>query len=521
MFSTVTPFIVLLIVSAGFSYYIRIAAKARSWRVEDFFQAGRNIGISLFTETTWGSNFAFGNSIFYAAWLGYTMGLSALWVQLLWGVGMTAYALLLPRLIAFTENHTLHGFLGWIYGPESRITASIVSVIGLLICFGFEMTFAAQYFARVTSTEKLEWLVVVMGALFVCAFCSIGGFKANSLTDRLSNRFGLLALLSLFGVMLARYHAQLLPALTPASILASATDFSSVTGIYLAGLAFFSLFNIVDMTNWQTVSANSLTTDNADASRVRRVQMRRAMLGAAVRFLIAPVLIGTLIGYFIKVLGQGTKDQSAFMFKLVTDLFPPSSLISIVLVGVITFAFLATSLSGIDSWLLASAQTFSWDLFDYKRLKAVNFNIRELAPEIHEKITRRARWILTILGVFGASVTYYVSKYLWGDLFSLQFVIFGGGLAMLPPLLYGLLHGKAVSSKFLRIAAIAAIIGGYGSALALFAYSLSVRNSDLVSPLPLVSLGVSTVIFLVGLAPTAGALVWRWLGNRTVHGNSL
>lgn len=111
--NSLTPLVILFTTAAGFGVYFHIAQKRRSSRVDQFFQAGRNIGIPLFMQTTWGSSFAFGNSIFYALWLGYTMGLSALWLQALWGLGMTAYAWLLPRLIPHTENHTLHGFLGF------------------------------------------------------------------------------------------------------------------------------------------------------------------------------------------------------------------------------------------------------------------------------------------------------------------------------------------------------------------------------------------------------------------------
>lgn len=245
----------------GFAYYILLAQKRKSSRVDEFFVAGRNIGLPLFTQTTWGSSFAFGNSIFYAVWLGYTIGLSALWIQAVWAIGMVCYALLLPRLIGFTENYTLHGFLGSLYGPWCRVTASLVSVLGLLILLGFEVSFVAQYFAQVTNLQRVEWLVVLATATFIATFCSIGGFKANTVTDRLSNYIAVGAMLVLLMLMIFQNGSQLATGFSRSAIWNSATDFSSQNAIYLTGLAFFALFNIVDMSNWQNVSANSLNVD--------------------------------------------------------------------------------------------------------------------------------------------------------------------------------------------------------------------------------------------------------------------
>jgi Na+/pantothenate symporter len=493
-----TSLIVLLVTALGFAYYVSLAQKRKSSRVEEFFQAGRNIGVPLFTQTTWGSSFAFGNSIFYAAWLGYTMGLSALWIQGLWALGMCCYALLIPRLIVFTENHTLHGFLGSRYGATCRIAASLVSVVGLLICLGFEISFAAQYFARATNIRPLEWLVVAIAATFVATFCSIGGFRANSVTDRLSNYLAFTALVTVLGAVVWRYREQLGTAFTPSVLWASATDFSQSSGPFLGGLACFALFNVVDMTNWQTVSSNSLDDALTSASVEQRRKMRRAMFRAAGLFLVAPVILGTLIGYVLRVVKQGTEDQANFMWKLVSDVLPSDPILATIGLSLLTFAFMASSLAGTDSWLLATGQTLSWDLFDYKKFKSRGFRPAHFSDETHDKITSRARWILMVVGVIGACVVYYVSTYVWKDIFQLQFVIFGGGLAMLPPLLHGI-FSKNPPPLIVSVAAVGSIIVGYASAIGLFSYSLYTHDADIVSPLPMVSLGVSAAIFYGGL----------------------
>jgi Na+/proline symporter len=99
MLSLYTPLIIFAVTAIGFTFYIFLAQRRRTSRVGQFYLGGRNIGLPLFTQTTWGNSFAFGNSIFYAVWLGYTLGLSALWLQALWAVDMICYALLLPQLI--------------------------------------------------------------------------------------------------------------------------------------------------------------------------------------------------------------------------------------------------------------------------------------------------------------------------------------------------------------------------------------------------------------------------------------
>ncbi|MDQ2977106.1 MAG: hypothetical protein M3R69_17055 [Acidobacteriota bacterium] len=497
--STLTALLVLCVTGLGFGYYVVIAQKRKSSRVEEFFVAGRNIGYALFTQTTWGSSFAFGNSIFYAVWLGYSIGLSALWIQGLWAIGMICYALLLPRLIVFTEHHTLHGFLGSIYGRWCRIVASLVSVIGLLILLGFEESFVAQYFAQVTNLQNVEWLVVLAFATFVATFCSIGGFKANTVTDRLSNLIACVALLGMVVLMISKNGTQLATGFSAAALWNSATDFSSQSAIYLTGLGFFALFNIVDMTNWQSVSANSLNVDPGDAGREQRRQMRWAMLKATGYFLLAPVLVGTLLGYMLRILKQGTDDQALFMSQLVHGLLPTNPVFAAAILAIVTFAFMASSLAGTDSWLLASTQTLSWDLIDFKKFEAAGFRASKLSDSSHEEITRHGRLILMIVGIGGACIIYYISKYVWKEVFALQFVIFGGGLAMLPSLLFGIFKGNPSKSRIISASAVVSIAAGYGSALCLFIYSLVKQNPDLVSPLPMVALGIASVIFLGGL----------------------
>jgi Na+/proline symporter len=494
---TYTPFIILLVTVLGFGLYIRIAQKRKSTRIEDFFVAGRNIGTPLFTQTTWGSSFAFGNSIFYAIWLGYSMGLSALWVQALWALGMSAYAMLLPRLIGYTEHFTLHGFLGSTYGSACRVISSLVSMIGLMICLGFEISFAGQYFSQVTGIENMEWLIVLGMAVFAATFSSIGGFKANTATDRITNGLCVGALCLVLLALVTNYH--LLDTVTSAGVMSSLTDFSSTSSTFLVGLAFFSLFNIVDMSNWQNVSANSLNIDSTPESLTQRRKMRGAMFKAAGLFLLAPVILGTLIGYGLKLATLGTMDQAHFMSNIIASVFPVGSILIALLLGFVTFAFMAACLSGSDSWLLAVTQTLSWDLIDHKKLKAVNFRPKELGDAENARVTRRASLAILVVGVAGTGMIYYVSKYIWDQVFALQFVIFGGALAMLPSLLYGIFKGNPSRSGWIAGGAVCSIVGGYGTALFLFGKSVLAANPSLVEPVPMYALGVSLAIFLVGL----------------------
>lgn len=497
--TTFGPLLVLAVTALGFAWYFKIAQKQQSSKVDRFFQAGRNIGIPLFTQTTWGSSFAFGNSIFYGLWLGYSMGLSALWLQVLWAVGMAVYAWILPRLIPYTENHTLHGFLGSQYGNRCRVVASVVSVTGLIILLGFELSFAAQYFAQVTGVTNLEWLIVLVAAVFFATFCSIGGFQANSRTDRLSNHFALAALVMLIVVTVARNWTALGPAFTSSALSTSLSNMSSQSGLAITGIAFFALFNIVDMTNWQTVSANSLTAGSTSAGRSQQRQMQRAMLRAAGLFLIAPVLTATTLGYMVKHLGLGTNDQAQFMSHFVSGLLDDQGIAGALLLALVSFAFVASSLSGVDSWMLATAQTISWDLIDYDTFKERGFNVARFDDATHERVTRRARIALLIIGIGGACGVYIVSKFVWNRVFELQFVIFGGGLAMLPAIAYALFRGSGSASTVTSTAAFYSIVGGYGSAIALFITSLLTKDSRLVEPLPVVSLIVATVILGIGL----------------------
>ena len=494
--------IILTICAVGFGWYMSVARKRKSSKVEEFFVAGRNIGVPLFAQTSWGSSFAFGNSIFYAAWLGYTMGLSALWLQGLWAIGMCCYALLLPRLIPFTGNYTLHGFLGSQYGRWCRWIASVVSVIGLTILLGFEVSFAAQYFTRITGLIHFEWIVVVVAATFFATFCSIGGFKANSITDRISNYLGASTLILLIVVLSIKNRGPISAAISSADMKASLFDFSSAAPLFVAGLAFFSLFNIVDMTNWQTVSANSLNSEHGPDAMVKRRSMRNAMFLAAALFIIAPVLTGTWLGFLLRILKTGTDDQASFMYVLVRQVFDSGTVGGVLMIALITFAFMASSLAGIDSWILASTQTLSWDIVEYERFKSVEFQATRFDNATHEAITKRARLILYCVGIGGTVLVYAVSK-IWNNIFALQFIIFGGGLSMLPALLWGLFRGNRAGSRILSVGAVTSIGAGYVSAVLLFVISVLNKTPAMVDPLPLISLGVASAVFGIAIGCNA------------------
>lgn len=486
---------ILLTVTIGFFIYIKIAFRAQTGKIEKFFLAGRNIGQSLFINASWGTNFAFANSIFYAFWLTYTIGLVALWVQTLWAVGICLYALILPKLIRHTEHYTLHGYLGSLFGSKTRVMASIVSMTGLLICLGFEISFVSMFLAQVLGLKDFQFLVVALFAGFIATFCSIGGFQANVITDKISNRIMIVGMLIL--LVLSFLHNNFEWSMLQAGTLwKSFSDTSNTSVGLLLGLAFFSLYNFIDMTNWQNISANSLKDNEIRHTRI----MQFALVKSALRFLAMPVFIGSMIGYFLRTMMPGITDQSVFMSQVVSGLMPHIPIFAALILGFLTFGFLASSLAGADSWLMASVQTLSWDLVDYKKFKRANFKAVAMDAGLHERVTKRAKYMLLILGFGGTMIVYGISVF-WGDIFSLQFIIFGAGLSMIPSLLYGLLiHEKWPQQFDLSYIAFFSILTGYTVSVLIFIISAVYKNGDIVNWVPVEALGCSLGIFWLGYA---------------------
>ena len=141
----ITQILVLTILCLGFYFYIKIANQNKSTEINGFFLGGRNVSNSLFEHATWGTSFALNNGIYWGIYFGYTAGLSSLWINCTWALGFLGVSYLIPKLINPTSKYTIHGYLGSIYGKNTRIIASIATATALILNMGSEIVFASLF----------------------------------------------------------------------------------------------------------------------------------------------------------------------------------------------------------------------------------------------------------------------------------------------------------------------------------------------------------------------------------------
>ncbi len=496
--------IALGIVVLGFLFFIRVAWKGRegSSRIEKFFVGGRNIGVPLYKHATWGTSFAFGNGIFYFVWLGYTMGLFAIWTQVPWCLGFLGLAWILPKIIPETERYTLHGFLGSLFGDKTRRMASIASLIGFLLNLGFEISFGAIVLSALLGMQKLEVIIVLVTAIFAAAYCNIGGYNANVRTDKWQNWFGVFALIFLFFLLLIlktsdRWNFIPTEILNPSIIFKSLFDYSQTSLPFFLGIVVFSFFfQFVDMTNWQNISANSFVSQSESEQKIQIRRMRLALVKAAIWIFFFPGIFGVLLGYLLK--GTEGLTQDTIMVKLILGVIPGEGVIYALVLGLLTAALIATSLSTADSWLIACSQTLSWDNIDYETLKKVNFDVTKLDESVHKRITSKARNLLFVLALIPTGVFYVLSK-VWGKVFEFQFIMFSTPLSLFPILMYGLYlrYKKRAPSLALSRSAFFSVLAGLGGALFVFFYSFF-KPVDTYTWTPIVTLVISAIALSIG-----------------------
>lgn len=490
---------VLLTLFIGLLFYYQLAIKRQIPKIDEFFLAGRNIGKQLFVNSTWSNSLGFGNSMFVAIWAGYSWGLAGIWIQGIWALGMVLYGYIIPKIATYTGKYTLHGYLGATYGTPVRYLTASVSLLGLLVCIGFELTFFGEFFATILGSLTNSIVAVLLFAAIIATFCSIGGYKGNVALDRICNIFACLSL-SLFLIALVAYNPDILSVIsnTSSSDLALKFAIPNMRESELVGFSVFTLFQLIDMTNWQTVSANSLP-EGEEGKKKHFQEMKKAIRKSALRFMLFPAIIGTLIGFYFHHISPDV-SQSDVMVSSVKASLPANLTIKTIMLCLLIFGFLSSSLACTNSWLLASVQTLSWDIIEHKKLNRVDFQVHRLPSEIHEKIISRGKMLIYLVGAGGTALIYGIYKY-WDAIFSLQFMMFGAGLAMLPAFIFGVVIKRTdkLQSKTMRLAGFYSILTGSFSALALFIYSYWTKNSDITGLIPPVVLILSLVIFSLGI----------------------
>ena len=368
--------------------------------------------VELLVSTSFGAN-----SILYAVWLGYLMGMWAMIIHFAWC--MSFY--LLSKFSKQIYTHTsIHDFLSCHFGSIAKKVAAICSCIGLLYFAGWEIAIAKSGLDSFTMTSEMgkSWVWSVLLLVMICIallYTVIGGQRANGYVNLIMNRIKAVLLVAIgLGIFytLSNYNQFSYDILIP--------DFTdALKSIGLTGLITNIFINIswqfVDNSSWQIISSGRDAGIGTISASLKRTGLQifliyavETFLGASLRGISGLDSDNVLSGIVYIIGGQG----------------------NIFFVLCIVILLLLSMMSLIDGMSLSVAQTIMVDL---------NFGeiIKKIKPNCQSGI-QTARIITLFLGALAAWGIQFVLAGFGKSIFDFVYVFTIVQLSLIGPIIMGL-----------------------------------------------------------------------------------
>jgi len=396
-------------------------------KISDFLLAGRRLRTTEIVSLLLSSSFGL-NAIFYAAWLGYSIGAWALLIQCAWSVPVARH---------FTSISSLHEFLGQQYGYKTKLLASLCSLVGIIYFIAWEVNINV---ATVTPLLPDHTGMFVIG---LCAFAAITytllfGMRGNAFIDKYINLIKLVTLLAITSV--AMFHFLKLPSDVIYPSIFPSFD-KVIANLGLVGLITNIVFNLawqfVDNSSWQSIIGGS---EFSKGSTSRNLKYGGLMIFLTVN------LVSTILGISLSQVSSVTPDN---ILSMTSELVPQYG--NLVSTGIIVLS-IGSMMSLVDGMLLSLALTVSSDILP-----------KNLWIRFSEK--KRLRLIQLMIVAFGLVTIWefeYVLKAFHINLFDFLYTIVISQLSLIGPVIFGL-YEKGKNNDKMWIAILLALIAGFGS----------------------------------------------------------
>lgn len=415
-------------------------------RLANFLLAGRALGRSSVVNLLLSSSFGI-NAVFYAAWLGFTIGAWALVIQAAWAL---SFILLIPHSEKFRTVNSLHDFVGRRFGSATKILAACCSLVGIMYLIGWEVGIGKVTITSVlTSSDRMVPAeaasmseILILGVVAVTLFYTIlGGLRGNAVADTLLNLLKILIV-----------GALVIPSIYKLYLLDSASLFSAMfpsfatmrekLGIW--GLVTNVLFNLswqfVDNSSWQSIIAGSANPED---------RTRRNLLSSSLVIFMTIGVLGTLLGVSLVNSPNVTPENILTMSILALPQYEP--LLSIGMVILI----IACVMSLVDGMFLAAALIIGVDILPTYRISA------DLSSNTKLFIAKVALVLVAILSVWGIDLIFRISG---ANLFDFVYIVILTQLAIIGPVVVGLAMRSAAKTP-MWVAIIFGLIVGFGSVI--------------------------------------------------------
>ena len=482
-----TIVITALLISAAIYLYVGFSLGSKNKSLGDLFPIifGRNAkvnSIDEFSSSTTATTISLATVVLAYFELAAHFGVWLLWTVATTAIGVFLFSVVSKRIWAkmSTYNHrpSLHEFVGVEFNSKVvSLVASVCTSIGFLLIFATELTVGSKFLAGLIPNIP-QWITVVFLSAIGFVYTLFGGFRAVIKTDQYQMKFIWILIFMLGGYyiyyILQNGGLQINLNKMPAGML----DFSNKQGLgfFLLGIAVMNVcLFISNMSMWQRVSGveNPEIVTKGIKKSIWNVTFSWTLL--------------SLLACFAYMIVTPTSNQT-----LLTDLLVAisGSVIGKIVLFFVVIGLYGAMLSTASTNLIVVGHTISEDIFAKFR-----------KGKLQDRVNSKKEFLISRFILFGATILaiFLVEglKYFGFSIADLAFSIYGGALALFPPIMATLYSNRTKLKSLSGYATAAVILGflfGWGAAI----YGKIIGDGNLIFLSPCFSILISGIIIIAG-----------------------
>ncbi|MBJ2122230.1 sodium:solute symporter [Arthrobacter sp. MSA 4-2] len=367
--------VLYLVAMLGFGWW----GKSRTKNASDYLVAGRRLGPLLYTGTM-AAVVLGGASTVGGVGLGYTYGISGMWLVVAIGVGVLLLSLLFAPSIQRLKIYTVSQMLSLRYGSEATKVSGIVMLAYTLMLCATSTGAYATIFVVLFGWDRA--LSIAIGGIIVVIYSAVGGMWSITLADMaqfIIKTIGVFALMLPFALASAGGFEGISER--------AGAEFFDITGIgaqsILTYFVVYTLGLLIGQDIWQRVFTS------------RTPQIARWGGATAGIYCILYGVAGALIGMSASVILPDIESQDDVYADIALNVLP------IGIGGLVLAAAVAAMMSTASGALIASATVARTDVLPYLRSwsRRGAGTAHQPAPEAGGHDVGSSRWWVFGLGV--------------------------------------------------------------------------------------------------------------------------
>lgn len=375
---------------------------------------------SLLLSSSFGAN-----SILYATFLGYLMGMWGLLIQIAW---MASFYLLAPFSEKIHRSTSLHDFIGEKFGLATRKLAALCSIVGILYFVGWDYAIARTSLQSIAglsiisnSLKSIPVIILFIATLSVIIYSAKWGRKASGSINLVLNLIKvacLFLLVILTGIkFISSFGFQLNVLFPPIRDAVLAVGFMGLA----TNIGFNVVWQFVDNSSWQSVSS---------AEFKDKQQISRSIRLAGIGTFLTVNGLGTLLGAMVRPISN---VDSVNILGIVSN----NAILPVLTMCLMLVLVLLSAMSLFDGAILSISQSI-----------IVDFGLRRSGKLVTLRLARYTTLIVGIVAVWGVD---RIITVLGGSIFNMTYLVILTQLSLIGPVVIGLVRPKQNSFMWVSI----------------------------------------------------------------------